>query len=155
MFMDILMIKPEGKKEILKIKQDNDSGDGEYCESLAGCTANVCLIANGIIYVANAGDSRTLLSCKGKPVEMSKDHKPDDEIEFNRITKAGGFFFKYRWVYFVQAISLMVELMVTLISRDVLEISSIKRMKNSLKNSSLSQHIQTSKNANLPRTTSS
>ena len=90
MFMDILMIKPEGKKEILKIKQDNDSGDGEYCESLAGCTANVCLIANGIIYVANAGDSRTLLCSQGQPLPLSVDHKPDDDIEYSRITKAGG-----------------------------------------------------------------
>ena len=30
-------------------------------ESLAGCTANVCLIVNGTIYCANAGDSRSLL----------------------------------------------------------------------------------------------
>ncbi len=87
------MLKPEGKKEILKIKQDNDSGGGEYSESFAGCTANVCLIANGTIYVANAGDSRTLLCCKGKPVEMSKDHKPDDDVEYNRITQAGGYSF--------------------------------------------------------------
>jgi len=43
------------------------------------------------MYVANAGDSRTLLSCKGKPVEMSEDHKPENEIEKKRITGAGGF----------------------------------------------------------------
>lgn len=40
---------------------------------------------------ANAGDSRTLLCSDGKPYPMSVDHKPDDEIEYNRITKAGGF----------------------------------------------------------------
>ena len=54
----------------------------------------MCLIANGTIYVANAGDSRTLLSCKGKPVELSKDHKPDDETEYDHITKAGG----WQWI---------------------------------------------------------
>ena len=42
---------------------------------------------------ANAGDSRTLLCSDGKPYPMSVDHKPDDEIEYNRITKAGGNFF--------------------------------------------------------------
>lgn len=41
------MLKPDGKKELLKIKQENDSGDGEFSESFAGCTANVCLIVNG------------------------------------------------------------------------------------------------------------
>ena len=44
----------------------------------------------GTIYCGNAGDSRCILSSKGKAVEMSYDHKPEDEIERNRITKAGG-----------------------------------------------------------------
>ena len=57
---------------------------------MAGCTANVTLIADGDLICANAGDSRTLLCNKGKPVPMSVDHKPEDEIEYNRITKAGG-----------------------------------------------------------------
>jgi protein phosphatase 1G len=44
-----------------------------------------------MMYVANAGDSRTLLCTGGKPFALSIDHKPDDEIEFKRITAAGGF----------------------------------------------------------------
>jgi len=73
------------------LKESNDrNGNEGMMESLAGCTANVCLIANGTIYVANAGDSRTLLSSKGVPTPLSIDHKPDDELEYSRITKAGG-----------------------------------------------------------------
>jgi len=44
----------------------------------------------GEIYVANAGDSRCVLSRAGKAVELSHDHKPYDTIEYQRIIKAGG-----------------------------------------------------------------
>lgn len=56
----------------------------------SGTTAVVALLRNGKLYVANAGDSRCVLSRAGKEVEMSFDHKPTSEIEYNRIKKAGG-----------------------------------------------------------------
>ena len=55
-----------------------------------GCTANVILIDDmKKLYIANAGDSRCVLGRGGKAFELSKDHKPDDEIELKRIEKAG------------------------------------------------------------------
>lgn len=56
-----------------------------------GCTANVVYIDkdNKKIYVANAGDSRCVLSRNKKAVEMSIDHKPTDDGERARIEKAG------------------------------------------------------------------
>eukprot|EP00899_Mesostigma_viride_P009388 jgi/Mesvir1/18450/Mv14305-RA.1 len=57
----------------------------------AGCTAVVALVKNGTLYVANAGDSRCIISHKGKVKEMTHDHKPDDAIEKTRILNAGGF----------------------------------------------------------------
>jgi len=63
MRMDEIMLKQDGKKELLNIKKEN--GEDGTNESFAGCTANVCLIVDGKLYVANAGDSRTLLSHGG------------------------------------------------------------------------------------------
>jgi serine/threonine protein phosphatase PrpC len=56
---------------------------------MKGCTANVILIKENKIYCSNAGDSRSVLAKQGVAVELSKDHKPDDETEKNRIVKAG------------------------------------------------------------------
>ncbi len=55
-----------------------------------GCTANVILIKNGNLYVANAGDSRSVLGTKGLAIDLSIDHKPDSDKEKLRIAKAGG-----------------------------------------------------------------
>jgi protein phosphatase 1G len=57
----------------------------------SGCTAVVALLQNEKnLYVANAGDSRCVVCRSGKAIEMSEDHKPEDEIERERIEKAGG-----------------------------------------------------------------
>ncbi|KAK9014991.1 hypothetical protein V6N11_006126 [Hibiscus sabdariffa] len=57
----------------------------------AGCTACVAIIRNKQLIVANAGDSRCVISRKGQAYNLSKDHKPDLELEKDRILKAGGF----------------------------------------------------------------
>lgn len=56
----------------------------------SGCTAVVALLRGNELYVANAGDSRCVVSRNGTAVEMSFDHKPEDTIELNRIRAAGG-----------------------------------------------------------------
>ncbi|XP_031269914.1 probable protein phosphatase 2C 60 isoform X1 [Pistacia vera] len=56
-----------------------------------GSTACVAIIRNQQLVVANAGDSRCVLSRKGQAYNLSKDHKPDLEVERDRILKAGGF----------------------------------------------------------------
>jgi len=56
-----------------------------------GCTAVACLVSPDSIIVANAGDSRAVLSRNGRAVDLSQDHKPNLEMEAARIHKAGGF----------------------------------------------------------------
>lgn len=56
----------------------------------SGCTAVVALLHDKELFVANAGDSRCVVCRSGKALEMSIDHKPEDQVEFDRIQKAGG-----------------------------------------------------------------
>lgn len=69
---------------------DYQADINEYTE--AGCTSNVILITENKIYCANAGDSRAVMCVKGsETVELSHDHKPDNDEEKQRIINADGF----------------------------------------------------------------
>ena len=116
--MDVMVLEPEGKTELKKLakksKEDDDkSGSNEKnkqmelfkqmfdrrsqedCDiaMMTGCTASVCVIdeENKKIWFANAGDSRSVICKNGIAYPMSIDHKPDLEVEKNRIYKADGF----------------------------------------------------------------
>lgn len=56
----------------------------------SGCTAVVALLHGKDLYVANAGDSRCVVCRNGKSLDMSVDHKPEDNLEYTRIKNAGG-----------------------------------------------------------------
>ncbi|XP_006890582.1 PREDICTED: protein phosphatase 1G-like, partial [Elephantulus edwardii] len=56
----------------------------------SGTTALVALIRGKQLIVANVGDSRCVVSEAGKALDMSYDHKPEDEMELARIKNAGG-----------------------------------------------------------------
>jgi len=46
-------------------------------------------IWDGVYYWANAGDSRWVLSQRGRAVDLSDDHKPENRGEYERIINAG------------------------------------------------------------------
>ncbi|CAN6220578.1 unnamed protein product [Urochloa humidicola] len=56
-----------------------------------GSTACVALIRNRQLVVANAGDSRCVISRNGQAYSLSRDHKPELEAERERIQSAGGY----------------------------------------------------------------
>ena len=105
--IDVLLDRKEGRDEIAELTKEASKdptkraeiyeSDEESGPNGRGCTANVMLIVNKKMYVANAGDSRAILIyTDGRVEEMSFDHKPDLEIERNRICKAGGSVFNGR-----------------------------------------------------------
>ncbi|CAN0872339.1 Probable protein phosphatase 2C 60 [Linum grandiflorum] len=63
----------------------------DFSGPTSGSTACVAVIRNNQLVVANAGDSRCVISRKGQAYNLSRDHKPDLEAEKERILKAGGF----------------------------------------------------------------
>ena len=58
----------------------------------SGSCACVCLIINDTLYAINLGDSRALLSSNNGQTlrQITRDHKPNDPIEKERIENAGG-----------------------------------------------------------------
>ena len=78
--MDQMQKTEDGAKELNEIRNCFKG------ESNAGCTALVLLLHRGKIYVANAGDCRSLLlDCDGTVYRLNKEHKPQDTEEFERI----------------------------------------------------------------------
>lgn len=58
----------------------------------SGSCAITCLFVDETVYIANVGDSRAFMSADGGNynVMLSRDHKPNDELETKRIVEAGG-----------------------------------------------------------------
>ncbi|CAN4087617.1 unnamed protein product [Withania somnifera] len=55
-----------------------------------GSTASSAVLVGNHLYVANVGDSRTIISKSGKAIPLSEDHKPNRTDERRRIESAGG-----------------------------------------------------------------
>lgn len=55
-----------------------------------GSTASTAVLVGNHLYVANVGDSRTVISKLGKAIPLSEDHKPNRSDERKRIENAGG-----------------------------------------------------------------
>ncbi|CAI9784780.1 unnamed protein product [Fraxinus pennsylvanica] len=63
----------------------------DFSGPTSGSTACVAVVRGNQLVVANAGDSRCVISRSGQAYNLSIDHKPDLEVERERILEAGGF----------------------------------------------------------------
>ncbi len=63
----------------------------EYPKDRSGSTATVAIILNGKLWVANVGDSRTILTQPENGSQLSEDAKPQDPYYKNGIEHRGGF----------------------------------------------------------------
>ena len=61
-----------------------------------GTTANVLLLKNNYFYVANVGDSLSVMYKKEKAIKLNQEHKTTLDKEYNRIKKCGGKLINYR-----------------------------------------------------------
>ncbi|KAK7260992.1 hypothetical protein RIF29_27295 [Crotalaria pallida] len=57
----------------------------------AGSTASTAILVGDRLLVANVGDSRAVICRDGNAIAVSRDHKPDQTDERQRIEDAGGF----------------------------------------------------------------
>lgn len=55
-----------------------------------GSTALIILKDNNTLYIANLGDCRAIINSNNRAIQITTDHKPNNEIEYNRITALGG-----------------------------------------------------------------
>lgn len=104
--LDYMLINDEGfekikeiELELRKAERGNsykfDTADEKEIRGIpfgAGCTSCVVLVTHDKIICANSGDSRAVIGLKnGKLIELSYDHKPDNEGELKRVKAGGGF----------------------------------------------------------------
>ncbi|KAG8660100.1 probable protein phosphatase 2C 47 isoform X2 [Manihot esculenta] len=84
---------PSGTKKAIRsafVKVDHALADTKAVDSSSGTTALTALILGRTMLIANVGDSRAVLSKRGRAFELSKDHKPSSTSERLRIERLGG-----------------------------------------------------------------
>jgi len=70
-----------------------------------GSAVNIVYLKDDVLYVANAGDSRSVLSRDHQFLSLSEDHKPYHQDERDRIEESGGFVTESKRVNGVLALS--------------------------------------------------
>ncbi len=75
-----------GKK---KLKNGKFKKDKDYVAYYMGTTANIVFIENSYLYVANVGDSYSVMFKDGKAIKLNSEHKTCILAEEERIKKAG------------------------------------------------------------------
>ena len=71
------------------IDQSNQTINSNLISNIMGTTANVIYIKSGYIYMANVGDSISVLYKSGTAIKLSTEHKPNLHSEKARIENSG------------------------------------------------------------------
>ncbi|KAL1204211.1 putative protein phosphatase 2C 17 [Cardamine amara subsp. amara] len=83
------------RRAIAKAYENTDqtilSDNSSDLESGGSTAVTVILINGKVLWVANVGDSRAIVSRRGKAEQISVDHDPDNAAERNVIESKGGF----------------------------------------------------------------
>jgi protein phosphatase 2C family protein 2/3 len=81
----------------LAIRNGCDAAEQKFMErnkatikDRSGSCAILLLLTEYKVWVANVGDSRAVLASDQGVQQLSRDHKPNDPMEAQRIQKAGG-----------------------------------------------------------------
>jgi len=83
---------PDALKRAFLDSDEDMRANPEFARDASGCTAVAALVTkDNRLFVANAGDSRSVISCQGEVKALSKDHKPGDDLEKKRVVAAGGY----------------------------------------------------------------
>ena len=86
-FKQLEAVERELNNRIANAQGEND----EDFDVESGCTAIIAVFVGTKLFVANVGDSRAIMSKSGFAKPLSKDHKPLNAEEKQRIETAGGF----------------------------------------------------------------
>ena len=82
--------KKKNVEEKLKIKISRSDTHQRIIAELMGSTANIMLIKDNIIYLANVGDSLSVMYTKNnKAIKLNREHKTTLKSEEERISKSG------------------------------------------------------------------
>jgi hypothetical protein len=83
----------DNRKIEISLKNNKDAcQSGQYEELIAkdmGTTANILLIKNNYLYLANVGDSMSVIFKNGVATRLNQEHKTTLPSEFTRINKSG------------------------------------------------------------------
>ena len=95
---DINFTKKEDNLQELQIKNPNSSklSLDNFVANEMGTTANIMLIKNGIIYIANVGDSLSVMYKNKKAYNLNREHQVIIEDEKERVLKSGANIVGYR-----------------------------------------------------------
>ena len=74
----------------------NEKNEPDLISNNIGTTANILLLKKNYFYIANVGDSLSVMYKNRNAIKLNKEHKTTYDKELNRINKIGGKLINYR-----------------------------------------------------------